>query len=148
MGCLVSDGADAAQIAALRASVTRAGGELKIIAPKIGGVVAGNGQLVDADYQLAGGPSVLFDAVAIVAGPSGAPGLMREAAAVAFVHDAYAHLKVIGATDAATGLLKQAGVNAGDPGVISLSATSSDSFVDAAKHGRIWSREASVRQVV
>ena len=146
VGCLVSDGADMAVVDALGASLKKAGGQLKIIAPKVGGVMAANGQLIEADFQLAGGPSVLFDAVAIVVGPKGAEALTREAAAVAFVHDAYSHLKVIGHTEAATDLLTKAGAPVGDVGVVPLTGTP-DSFIQAAQQGRIWNRERAVRQI-
>ena len=146
VGCLVSEDADMAMVDALRASVKKAGGLLKIIAPKIGGVIAANGQPIEADFQLAGGPSVLFDAVAIMVGPKGAEALTREAAAVAFVHDAFRHLKVIGHTDAATDLLMKAGLLVGDAGVITLAGTP-DRFIEAAQRGRIWARERAVRQV-
>jgi catalase len=44
-------------------AVTAAGANLKIVAPKIGGAVASDGTIIEADFQLAGGSSVLFDAV-------------------------------------------------------------------------------------
>ncbi len=38
---------------------------------------------------------MLFDAVALVVDPKGADALGMEAAAVTFVHDAFAHLKAV-----------------------------------------------------
>jgi len=147
VGCLVSEGADAGAVAALTAAVEKAGGQLKIIAPKVGGVMSADGQPIEADFQLAGGPSVLFDAVALIVASKGADALANEAAAVAFVHDAFAHLKVIGHTEAAAGLLKQAGVKDGDAGVVSLGQGAAERFVEKARQGRIWAREPMVRQV-
>ncbi len=146
VGCLVSEGADSAVVASLREAVMKAGGELKVVAPKVGGVTGSDGKMIEADMQLAGGPSVLFDAVAVVAGAKGADALMQEAAAVGFVHDAFAHLKVIGHTDAALGLLREAGVKHSD-GVVLLDQGGAASFVDMAKQGRIWAREKMVRAV-
>ena len=123
-----------------------AGGQLKIVAPKVGGITAANGQPIKADFQLAGGPSVLFDAVALVVGPTGADALTREAAAVAFVHDAFSHLKVIGHTEAAAALLTKAGASVAEAGVVTLAGTP-DGFIQAAQRGRIWNRERAVRQV-
>ncbi len=40
---------------ALRSALKTAGAQLKIVAPKVGGVVGGEGKLIEADYQLAGG---------------------------------------------------------------------------------------------
>jgi catalase len=119
---------------------------LKIIAPKIGGAIAKDGSVIEADFQLAGGPSVLFDCVFIALSAEGASALSIEAAAVAFVHDAFSHLKVIGATPEAQPLLDKAGVVV-DKGVISTSkkGASTDEFLTRAAMGRIWEREPSVR---
>jgi len=148
VGCLVSDGADPAVVKALRGAVEKARGQFKIVAPKVGGVTGGDGQVIEADFQLAGGPSVLFDAVALVVSADGATALVTEAAAKSFVADAFAHLKVIGYTEAAAGLLKQAGIATdADAGVVALSQGAAGPFVQAAQNGRIWDREPTVRQV-
>jgi hypothetical protein len=47
----------------LESATAKLGADFKIVAPKVGGAVAADGQLIEADFQLAGGPSVLFDAV-------------------------------------------------------------------------------------
>ena len=54
----------------------------------------------------------IFDAVAIVLSEKGCLALLKEAAAVQFVMDAFGHLKAIGATKAARRLLDRAGVEA------------------------------------
>ena len=136
VGCLIADGSDAAAVKALAAAVAEAGGMLKIVSPKLGGAI-------EADFQLAGGPSVLFDAVALVLSAEGAAMLAKEAAAVAFAHDAFSHLKVIAHSEAAAPLLAKAGVMP-DAGVIKLDA-SGRAFVDAASKGRVWDREKKVR---
>jgi len=143
VGCLVSDGADAALVTALAGAVKAAGAKMKIVAPRVGGVSGANGAAIEADFQLAGGSSVLFDAVALVVSAQGARQLADEAAAVAFVHDAFAHLKVIGHTPDAAVLLDKAGV-VSDAGVISLGPAAP--FVTAASTGRIWPREPKVRK--
>ena len=91
-----------------------------MIAPKVGGAKGSDGRTIKADFQLAGGPSVLFDTVVLgtVEGWCTAM-LTKEAAAVAFVHDAFAHLKVIGHTDGAQALMDKAGV-VPDAGVVAL----------------------------
>ena len=73
------------------------GAVLELIAPKIGGVTLSDGSLVPADQNVDGGPSVLYDAVAVLA-------VRRrrrrcsplDAAAKDFVTDAHAHCKFIG----------------------------------------------------
>ncbi len=146
VGCLIADGSDAAAVAGLRKAVVAAGGKLKIVAPKVGGAKSASGTLIEADFQLAGGPSVLFDAVALVLSDEGAAMLSHEAAAVSFVHDAFAHLKVIGHTAAAMPLLEKAGVVA-DSGIVALPGHAGAAFATAASQGRIWNREPKVRTV-
>ena len=77
----------------------------------------------------------------------GAGLLSEEAAAVAFVHDAFTHMKVIGATPGAQALLDKAGV-VQDDGVMTVTDEGSiTEFVAGAAGPRIWEREPSVRTI-
>ena len=40
---------------------------VELIAPKVGGVTASDGSWIEAQHMIDGGPSVLFDAVAVLA---------------------------------------------------------------------------------
>jgi catalase len=142
VGILVTDGADGAVVAAVRKASEADGATVKIIAPKIGGVKLKSGKPLAADGQLAGTPSVLFDAVVIVASTAGCELLMNEGAAIDFAKDAFGHLKAIGFTPEAEALLEKAGVQM-DAGIVDVSETS-DPFVKAART-RQWEREAKVR---
>ena len=102
---LVTDGVNEADVTALRSAVEAAGAQLKIVAPKVGGVKTKAGKQMPADMQLAGAPSVLFDAVALLVSDAGVKALLRDSAAKGFVADAYAHLKFIGHNAAAAPLL-------------------------------------------
>ena len=144
VGCLVADGTDAAEVMALKTAAAAMGAQVKIVAAKIGGAVAADGSMLEADFQLAGGPSVLFDTVFVAVSTEGAKMLAEEAAAVSWVHDAFAHLKVIGATAGAQSLLTMAGVMP-DAGV--LVGGGADAFLNRAAEGRIWEREMRVRRV-
>ncbi len=148
IGCLVADGTDGATVLNLAKAAKKGGADFKIIAPKIGGVVAKDGSVIEADFQLAGGPSVLFDCVFVALSAEGASTLSTEAAAVAFVHDAFSHLKVIGATPDGQPLLDKAGVVV-DKGVIftSKKGATTDEFLTQAAMGRVWEREPSVRTI-
>ena len=139
---LVADGSDGAVVNALKAAVTAAGAKVKVIAPKIN-VKLDGGEAQAVDGQLAGSPSVIFDAVALVLSEAGAKMLAREAAAVDFVHDAFGHLKAIAYTAEAQPLLKKAGVET-DPGVIALAGDDFDGFLAQAKT-RQWAREPKLR---
>jgi len=144
IGCLIADGTDTAAVLALETAVANQRAEFKIIAPKVGGAVGADGQLIEADFQLAGGPSVLFDHVFVMLSADAANLLSTEAAAVAWVHDAFQHLKVIGATAEAQPLLDAAGV-VPDEGI--LLGLEPEPYLTAAAAGRIWDREPSVRTI-
>jgi catalase len=147
VGCVVTDGSDGALLAVLRKALEAEGARLKVIAPSVGGAKSAQGELIAADAQLDGAPSVLFDAVVVMPGPEGAAALLAKAAAGDFVRDAFAHCKVIGHTPEARALFDKAGVSTEtrDAGMIALSKKSVAAFIDAAKKLRIWDREPSVR---
>nr|WP_243450738.1 catalase [Polymorphobacter glacialis] len=145
VGVLLGDGADANALASLENVLGESGATLKVICPKVGGVTLSDGSLRAAEHQLQGGPSVLFDAVVVLAGADAVARLVNDAAAVAFVHDAFSHLKVIGYGTAAQPLLDKAGVVA-DDAVVAVDAGGAV-FVDRMAAGRRWDREPSVRPV-
>src|SRR3546814_8157225 len=68
---------------------------LKFVAPRIGGVEASDGSFIEGDEKIDGGPSVVFDAVAILLSDEGAKLLSKESTARDFAADAFAHLKFI-----------------------------------------------------
>lgn len=141
VGILVADGSDGKTVAALKKAVQAAGARVKIVAPRIGDVVLANDKRLAVDGQLAGTPSVMFDAVALVLSEDAGKALCREAAAVDFVRDAFGHLKAIAADAGAKALLKAASVKS-DAGVVD--ADDHQAFVVAAST-RQWVREKSVR---
>ncbi|ANB16225.1 catalase [Dokdonella koreensis] len=141
VGILVDDGSDAATIKALRKAAEGAGASVKIVAPKIGGATLSNGRKQAVDGQLAGTPSILFDAVAIVLSDTAGKALAKEAAAVDWLRDAFGHLKAIAFDGGARPVLQAAGI-AKDAGVID--ATDSKGFIKAAQT-RQWNREPRLR---
>ena len=143
IGILIADGSDGATIKKIKKAATDAGAAVKIIAPKIGGVKLADGSMLAADRQLAGTPSVLFDAVAVLLSDEGAKALARESAAIDFVRDAFGHLKTIAAAEGGQALLQAAKVGR-DAGV--LDASAKDAFITAA-NTRQWDREKSVRSL-
>jgi len=138
VGILIADGTDAGELATVVAAVKKAKGKAGIIAPKVGGAKLSEG-IHKADAQLAGAPSQLFDAVAIVLSEEGCAALLNEGAAVEFVMNAFGHLKAIGASAAAKPLLDKAGV-VSDDGVCGLDGA----FIKAASR-RFYAREPSLR---
>ena len=118
---------------------------LKLVAPEVGGVKDSAGTWHDADEKLEGGPSVLFDAVAILPSKEGAAKLAMLPAARDFVADAAAHRKFIAYAADAAPLLEKAGV-ALDEGFVPLNkAGDCDGFVAACRKLRFWDRAAAER---
>ena len=140
---LVADGSDGAAIAALKKAAMAAGARVKIVAPKVGGVTLADGSSLAADGQLAGTPSVMFDAVAVLLSAAAAKTLSAESAAVDFVRDAYGHLKAFAVDAGGQALLQVCGVQP-CAGVVAVTALAE--FLDAAKT-RQWARERSVRSL-
>ncbi|WP_426032770.1 hypothetical protein [Caulobacter sp. DWP3-1-3b2] len=112
-------------------------------------MTSATGEMIPADHKIDGGPSVLFDAVAILPSDAGGAKLALEAAAVNFLRDAFGHLKVIGYLPAAAPLFVKGGINDAAPdtdaGLLAFPAASVNDFVAAASAGRIWAREPMVR---
>ena len=138
---LVADGSDGAVIGLIKKAAMDAGATVKIVAPKVGGIKLANGSKLAADGQLAGTPSVLFDAVAVILSDEGANALSKEGAAIDFVRDAFGHLKAIAVDKGGQALLKKANIPQ-DAGVVD--ADNKNAFIAAAKT-RQWDREKSVR---
>jgi catalase len=65
--------------------------------------------MLKIDVQLAGTPSVLFDAVVILLSEGAAGLLGNEAAVIDFVRDAFGHLKAMGIDRGGEPLLKTTG---------------------------------------
>ncbi len=136
---LVADGSDAKAVATLIGAITGEGARAVIVAPRIGGAKLSDGSVLKADAQLAGYPSVLADAIAVIVSEDGCAALLKEAAAVQFVMDAFGHLKAIGHSAEAQPLLDKAGV-VPDEGVVAP-----DKGFAAAAAKRYWAREPGVR---
>lgn len=144
LGLLVTDGADADLVRALIAAVEGAGAMCEIVARKIGGATLSDGSLLEAQQKIDGGPSVLYDAVAIIASDEGATMLAMDATAKDFVTDAFAHCKFIGYSSEAMPLFGKTGLADDlDEACIELGAKGDmASFIEACRALRFWEREA------
>src|SRR5450755_4366666 len=141
IGILIADGSDGTVIEKIKKAAIDAGASVKIVAPKVGGAKLADGSMLAADGQLAGTPSVLFDAVAVILSDGSAKALSMESAAIDFVRDAFGHLKAIAVDKGGRAFLKIANVGQ-DAGVVD--ANNKDAFITASKT-RQWNREKSVR---
>ncbi|MGO6671836.1 catalase [Rhizobium leguminosarum] len=147
LGILVSDSTDAAIFKALLAEITEQKAAFEVIAPKIGGVTLSDGNWIEAHQIIDGGPSVLYDAVALLPSAEGTGDLLKEATARDFVADAFVHCKFIGYVETALPLMQKAGIaDSLDEGVIALGAAKDVSaFIKALGKLRVWGREPSVK---
>ena len=142
LGLLVTDGADAKNTAKLKHAAIKAGMKVVVIATRIEGAMLSDGVRLPADAQLAGAPSCLFDAVAVMASAEGCAELLKMGAAIDFVKDAYAHLKAIGLSKEAHPLADKAGLKP-DTFVMRLAADGQD-LIQKSSH-RLWEREPKIR---
>ena len=141
VGILIDEGSDAAALKALRKTVEAAGARVKVVAPKLGGATLSDGRKQAADGQLAGTPSQVFDAVAVLLSDAAGKKLAKESAAVDFVANAWAHLKAIASDAGAAPLLKAGGVGR-DAGIVDTADPKG--FITVAKT-RQWAREPKLR---
>jgi len=139
VGILFAEGSDKASIDKLKGDIEKAGGSVKLVAPKVGGIPVKGGTL-KADEKLEGAPSVVFDAVASVLMPDAAEKLTKNAAAIQWFADAYAHCKTVGHCKGTQILLDKANVEK-DEGVVPWEELVN---VGPVRH---WAREPNVRDL-
>ena len=141
LGILIADGTNADLLNALIKSFEKSQATVEIIAPKISGVKLNNGKQLSAHQTIDGGPSILYDAVAVLLSAEGVNELKINPAARDFVADAFAHYKFIAYSKEAVPLLKKAGLeNELDKGCLLLEANKTNDFVKLCKELRFWQR--------
>ena len=121
-----------------------------LVGPAREGVTDSEGNELTIDEQVDGGPSVLFDAVAIVLTEGGAATMAATPTARDFVSDAHAHAKFVACGPNAEALLAAAGLDEGmrDAGYLDLGSTkkSAEAFVAACRDLRFWDRELAAEE--
>ncbi len=146
LGILVTDGADAALVKGLKAAAEAEGAMVEFVAPKVGGAEASDGSWIEGDQKVDGGPSVLYDAVAVLPSADGAALLTKTPTAQDFVSDAFAHCKFIAYSAHAMVLFEKAGIAADmDDGFFKLAAADdAKAFIKACGKLRFWAREGKL----
>ncbi len=149
VGALVTDGADITLVTALKEALEAEGAMIEFVTPMIGGVEAADGTWIEGKQKIDGGPSVLYDAVAIIVSSEGGEMLSDEKTAKDFVSDAFAHCKFIAYTVHAMPLLEKAGIASDlDGGCLKLQAPDdAEDFVTLCRQLRFWEREPEVKVV-
>jgi catalase len=148
LGILVTEGTDAAILKSLKDALKKAGATFEIVAPQVTGAKASDGSWIDADQMIDGGPSILYDAVALLPAENAIEDLVQESTARDFVADAFAHCKFIGYVAAAVPLLRKAGISEADydEGLVDLSnVKEAKAFVEGLGKLRVWGREPNVK---
>ncbi|MGO4570634.1 catalase [Microvirga sp. 2TAF3] len=147
IGVLVTDGVDIALVKALETAAEQEGAQVEFVAPMVGGVEASDRSWIEAQQKIDGGPSVLYDAVALLPSEDGADRLSNDPAAKDFISDAFAHLKYIAYVSAASPLLEKAGIADMDEGFIRLDAANdATTFINTCRKLRFWKREETLKQ--
>ena len=118
------------------------------MAPHIAGAKLSDGSMMKADEKIDGGPSVVYDAVAVVMSEASAKRYNADKPSIDFVNDAFAHAKFVAYVPAVKPLFESAGVwNWMDDGFVDVStgADAAESFIGKCGKLRFWDRE-SVKQ--
>jgi catalase len=148
LGIYIAEGGDADVVKALRSAAEGAGGMVEIVAPHVGGAKLSDGTLMEADEKIDGGPSVTYDAVAVVMSEASARRYNTDKPSVDFVNDAFAHAKFVAYVPAVQPLFETAGVwNWMDDGFVDVSSgkDAASDFIEKCGSLRFWDRE-SVKQ--
>ena len=66
IGILISDKPDATIFKALKQAFEKLNANVEVVAPKISGITASDGKTIQVKQTIQGGPSVLYDAIAII----------------------------------------------------------------------------------
>src|SRR5690606_26301996 len=95
LGGRVTDGMDRQLLDAVMAAAKAEGATVEVVAPKVGGVTTSRGRSIPARQKIDGAPSVLYDAVVVLASEDGAAELSGLPPARTFLADAHLHGKFI-----------------------------------------------------
>lgn len=144
VGVLVDEGTDAKTLNALKSMAKKSKSQLKLIAPHVQGIHDSEGNALSVDERLEGGPSVLFDAVAIIIPSSSVTKLQESPAVRDFLTDAYVHAKYIGYGSESTKLLDTilSGDRTEEEGFYKLDKkrSSSSRYLESCSELRCWHR--------
>lgn len=143
LGILVTDNADADLFHALKNAAEEAGAQVEVISPEVGGATLSDGSDIAAQQNIEGGPSVVYDAVALLISEKSAKYLAGFPPAKNFINDAFAHRKYIAYCETAMPLLEKTGLTDRlDKACVALSdKKDASSFIAQCGQLRYWKRE-------
>jgi catalase len=142
---LVGDGVDTADLQATKKALEQVGGQVVVIAKRLGTVKGSDGTPVKVDKSGLTTGSFEYDAVYVPGGAASVEVLKKDGDSVHFIQEAYRHCKPIGATQQGAELLQKAGVSTSAPGVTvgaagAASNTFTATFIAAIAQHRHWDR--------
>ncbi len=141
LGLYVADGADQGLVEALQDAGEAEGAFVTVIAEKVGGATLSGGRELAGQETFAGGPSILYDAVAFVFPEDDGDRLAGLKPLADALSDAWAHGKVIGYTAGAKPLFDGVGLAEPDgPGAVALGSTDAQGFITECRALRHWNR--------
>ena len=142
VGIVVAPGFEAKVLKELVTAIEAEKASAAIVGTKAGGVMDSAGKKHAVDMALNASPSVIFDAVVMLAGPDGDSRMAQVPDAVQFLRDAFRHLKAIGLSGVPTTAARAEIV--GELGVTDFSSGKSgiSDFIGFAKAGRVWDRDS------
>jgi catalase len=141
VGVLLCAGFDGKLKKEVVAQIKSEGAKAAIITCKIQGELDSEGESTPSEMALRASPSVLFDAIVVLAGPEGDRNLASDPTALNFLMDAVRHCKAVGFSGIPS--LARAAEIREQPGVVNLTAkTGLKDFIEAARIGRFWERES------
>ncbi|MEP6944171.1 MAG: catalase, partial [Betaproteobacteria bacterium] len=142
---LVADGIDGESATRIHAALSARDAVPRYVGANLGTVMSADGDPIEVEIAMEGGPSVLWDGVAVPGGADALAALAASGQALEFLRDQYRHCKSMLMLDDASDLLAKAGITAGDDAGIVNGGASVDAalsaFIDALAKHRHYERE-------
>jgi catalase len=150
LGILLTDGADAALYKEFVSASKKMNFDIEFTVPQVGGVKLSDGKHVPGNHNLAGGPSVIFDAVVLLVAEKTVAQLAKNPAVRDFVSDAFAHFKFIAYAPPAKTLFQKFGLYQDlDKGCFKLDSKKHvKEFLASCVEMRFWQRELNLQQII
>jgi len=125
---LVANGVEGASLTALHTTLSGAGAVPRFVGPRLGKIVAADGDALDVEVSMEAAPSVLFDALVLPDGDEATAALAADGHTMEFIKDQYRHCKPMLILGSSASLLEAAGVPSAlpsgdkDPGLLAFDA--------------------------
>ncbi|HSX87469.1 MAG TPA: catalase [Pseudomonas sp.] len=145
---LIADGFDAQDVESIRTALRRERASAVLIGLTGAPVSAADGTVLQPEAALASMPSTLFDALFVPGGMAASQCLARNDDALAYLLEAYKHLKAVALCTTAARLARELTLEA-DEGLLcgGTAEALASAFMAAISRHRIWSRATAARSI-